>query len=929
MTISRTSESQQLETPSTASLEERISANLRIIKEITQNLTFHPKPPDHDPDKEILRSQILSIAYRGFSLPLMAEAMAISNIFLRTMIKEHKTLTLSQYNLILSSCRDLSESSGSSSTQPALRTPSLQATAETITLETTAIEKTEPVLSVPAKKRKTWRVTFAEQKEKPSEAGEKTRKTPRLSEKASAALELLLDTVALNRGLESPSTIPCPKKGSEPQHLCSICMLTMQLSKLSPSHLFSQLEFLLSYSSKEVLLEVLTNLIENKEVSITPNKTSFSYLELVYLVSDCKIGEVAQVPGRKHPSEEVELYRSMSCIIKGGTSNPLTRLITQIWNSDVEIRNKEAPLLIEEEDKKLTSILPSSLSPIFSSITQRRLQAKGREDRRYGLSPAFVKLLSNITMASLHAFKTSSLSSSYLTKTPSGELAVPRYVLKHICSLILAIHPFWRVEILPCTISHGPRETLSMTEESKKVIMPALKNFMHTNRINQPRMHYFEELSKKSTTTQPPSGALDPTQLRTMFTQAPESVLVSSLTEAREESEDSSVELEEVAGSSREVPQEQSRGKRTEKTHYLQALPEETDYPPAPQGELIELTETPSDPVMTPEALFFLLNVLKNKPDKGKVLIPCPNILQGSIFKHSCPLCIPARNLLTNKYSQVTKQLAELLKHTTEQQLLYALMTLFSAQALRELPKRIKLSNLELACLIRLCGIGDSICLPGKLNPGSQVPLYCSLNSVIQAGLQAPLTQAILELWDTSPSLPYPKEELLLSTSVIESDGSIQTYQHSALQELFTPIAQRFFSFLGSEWRRRKYSENMSPRHTKFLATLTIFSIRALQDSPLGTFFLQNSPQGPLFPRYVLDHVYCLILLANPAWRVVVLPSKASPDTVEELTFPLEDTYHLYSKLQKFTRTNRILMAGNTPFSTKKTIRGEEDPEQT
>lgn len=116
MSVSKTHDPQKALLP--LSLEDRISLNLEIIKDLARNPTFLPKPVDYDPNREILRGQMFSIMAKGVSISQLARAMAISNIYLQTIVKEGKALSKSQYDLVLASCRDLSEASGSRDLQP-------------------------------------------------------------------------------------------------------------------------------------------------------------------------------------------------------------------------------------------------------------------------------------------------------------------------------------------------------------------------------------------------------------------------------------------------------------------------------------------------------------------------------------------------------------------------------------------------------------------------------------------------------------------------------------------------------------------------------------------------------------------------------------------------------------------------------------------
>lgn len=164
-------------------------------------------------------------------------------------------------------------------------------------------------------------------------------------------------------------------------------------------------------------------------------------------------------------------------------------------------------------------------------------------------------------------------------------------------------------------------------------------------------------------------------------------------------------------------------------------------------------------------------------------------------------------------------------------------MSLFSLQSITELEKKQKFSNFEIACIIRVCGIGDEICCPGKLNPGSQVEIYCALNDAICSGLDSPEARAILEVWETPRPLPYPKQKELLYILVMESDDSVKNWTYENVEEKLRPLAQRLFSTTEEGPRRRKYLDSVPSTYLKFITNLTLFTAKALRDFPLGAPF--------------------------------------------------------------------------------------------
>ncbi|WP_213318542.1 hypothetical protein [Chlamydiifrater volucris] len=892
MSVSKTHDPQKALLP--LSLEDRISLNLEIIKDLARNPTFLPKPVDYDPNREILRGQMFSIMAKGVSISQLARAMAISNIYLQTIVKEGKALSKSQYDLVLASCRDLSEASGSRDLQPM---PSLSPSPPQISeppLGKEGEEEPKEAPPVPLKKRKTWRLLFMETavESEPST----TQQISKQMEELSASLKVLLDTVLINKGKQGSLFVKCPYRGSNEKHTCPTCKLTFSLIRLRKSHLLQQTEALLEHTSKEILLKAFVDLVEKKELFFSETKMSFSHLELAYISFECRIGEEIKLPNQKNPSEEVDLYRTMESVIRSGLNHPLTRTIKELWESDSPVFPREEPILIEEGDKSLVRATIDYLSPIFSSITQRRSQSKGRKGCQHGMSPTFSKMLSDLTLSSLQALKNSSLGAAFLTQTPSGDTVIPKQILKHVYGLILSAHPSWKVEVTPCKIAFGAKETLSLPEDSIHELLPGLRKFITLNSAQPTRIPYFRELPMRAKPKAQTSETIDIQRVQHMLAKA------ISLTQ--EEGEELQESEERVASK-----------KHAQKTRH-------TETPPSFAKETHGKEETKK----ISESLQLLLDsVLQNK-DQEYVLIKCPKITEHS-YGSTCFLCLLAYQVLAERRSQLVKQLEKLLEYTTKEKLLQSLTDLFSPESLTNLHKKKNFSNFELACIIKHCGIGNEVCDLHQLNPGSQVELYCALSKVIQQGIGSPLTQAILEIWEEDLPLTYSKQKDLLYTPIMKSDGSVQNCTYDYLKSKLSLVHQRLFSqCLKKLQKRRKILDHIPTPYLRFVINLSLFTTKALRDSSLGIPFLNQSPQGPVLPESVLEHIYCLILLSNPVRRVVVAPCKLPMEELEEFFFPEEEANVLYEKLLKFARINKFFLAGSSHFSVAKNQpKGEED----
>ncbi|WP_348660353.1 hypothetical protein [Chlamydiifrater volucris] len=349
-------------------------------------------------------------------------------------------------------------------------------------------------------------------------------------------------------------------------------------------------------------------------------------------------------------------------------------------------------------------------------------------------------------------------------------------------------------------------------------------------------------------------------------------------------------------------------GKRKEKSHHI-------DDPHLEISSSSEEEEEPST-TLTQEQLVILVKTIQHKNrERGLGQIMCPNRQSVTEGKHSCLLCQFTQQLLRGNPVVLVRQLKMLLEYTDVSKLSSALASLFAKESTHAVLEKRRLSNLEAAIIIDKCEIGDAICLPGYQNPASQLRLYQSLDNVIRQELKSPLTQAIWQAWQTDRPPFYPAPAFPRTVFIINETGHLQKLSAELLSTLFSKVAHRYFAQRKDKTSRGKLETGMPPRVSDFLADMTLATLEALKRSGVGSPFLLSSPEGPLFPWSTVDHVFSLILVSNPTWKVAVLPSKLSFKTTEELSLPEEVICMLQPSMQQFAAKNRIYLPGVTPYS--------------
>ncbi|WP_213318540.1 hypothetical protein [Chlamydiifrater volucris] len=889
-------------------LSERIQLNTRLIREIVEKPPFVPIPSTFNAEKEVLRSQLFSIAARGYSYSLISEAMVVSEIYMKTILKQNTALTESQYQMVIDRCRDLSESSGSSSSQPTLLPPASAPELEASeTLETQekgrppfgetsssamempcVLERTSSeqrlIEMLPLKKRKTWRLSFLseyEQQGKMQSTIITSKDTKSLVSPMISSLNIVLDTVIGKAKKKPPFEVICPKKGVDRKHVCPLCMLAHHvLSSKKSSVLLKQIETLLIHTTKENLLEALSTLITEKKVTPLYDKTQFSRLEMAYLIFQCKVGDALCLPGEKNPAEEAGIYMSMEKVIKDGLKSSLTQTIKTLWESFQPVAEKDLSVLVEEGDNKFQVISSSSLINTFSSLTQRRFSAVTKKELRTPLGPFYANFVAEATIRSLQALKTSPLGSAFLTPTAFQYPAIRKGVTEHVYSLILASHGSWRIEVLPSALSVTPKQTLALLSKDLSLILPSFKNFIVVNsivKIKELHLVGLEDIGEQK---------------------SPESSLHA-------------------------IEGKQKSQKRKRKIRHVEQ--EEVEQVSPSQTPISSPLHEPSASISKEEALTalsFLLDFISLNKGRRVSSVDCPS---SSEVGHTCSLCVLTKQILRRKAPLLIKQLERLLSYTTKETLINALMNLFSINILTELSERVFLSNIELAYILRDCKIGDEVALPGNQNPARLADMYFTVEKVSSSGLCDPLTKSILEIWKTSPPLSPIKSKEHPTVLAKYEDGSVKVCQKSVLQPLFTHVPHRYFERRGTLITRGKLFNTMSKKHSAFIAKLTLYTLKALENSPLGLPYIVPSSEGASFLWQTIEHVYGVILSSSTAWKVAVLASKISPRTAQDLSFSQEEISEILPALQRFTGINKIFLPGRSIFTKTKT---EEESEE-
>ncbi|WP_213318530.1 hypothetical protein [Chlamydiifrater volucris] len=470
--------------PLSTSLEEKIKSNLIALRTITLQRIYKTE------EIRSLSENLFSIRRQGFGPRTISEALAISNISLNLLLQTNQTLSESQYTRILSNCKDLKESSGSS--HEAIQTPTLTSTSA------------QEEHHLPLKKRKKTLEEFVKIIE-PSSAPElrETEKSARLltidtqqvettartHEQSSSALVFLLETIIRDhpQSNKRPSlrAIQCPEtNGEELYHSCSKCALTRKIFVSLSYTLRKQLAVLSEASSKEVVAEALLNLPFVESLENLSSRHHFTHLEIAHIIARCNIkDENICIPGRRNPATQIPLYNSLERVISSGLSHPLTQTILNIWqHSPVVARSfyEESASLLIVKDNEPQLVCTANIESLFSNIDQRYFH-KGRSKRYHtSMSQGYKTFLATIALLTLYILKNSPLGIPYLTNTAEGT-AVPWHVIDHLVCLILCSNPAWKVAVSATRASIGPSQELGFSDQEAETISRHLLRFTTAN----------------------------------------------------------------------------------------------------------------------------------------------------------------------------------------------------------------------------------------------------------------------------------------------------------------------------------------------------------------------------------------------------------------------------------------------------------------
>ncbi|WP_213357889.1 hypothetical protein [Chlamydiifrater phoenicopteri] len=851
--------------------EERIRVNYEFIHEI-----INTNPLEMLGSEGILCSQLYFVKNKGFSFRLIAEALAISNISLKLILKEQRALSESEYVALISRCHDLSEASGSGTSGTAqLEAPQLQETQEPSTSE----EVLEATL--PLKKRKLWQTastTLSTEQQQPSV----TKKVQ--PEESKEAIMLLLDSV-INFNDKDRSPVHCPQRGLQRDHVCSKCHLSLRIIKQADSQIIKQLGTFLLFTSRETLATALLSLIGKKRISSLYEKRYLTALEVAYIVHECNLGDEICLPRRRNPKAEVALYQALEDVIQTGLQHPLTKILRQLWETPSPVPRTPTTIAVKEENGSIKILSPETVHAYFSCLTLCYMPKKSGQ--KSSLSPKYLRFVAEATILSLKALLKHRRAARYVERLDADPVIFLPNTVKHVYGVMLCSHPLWKPEVLLCKAS-STRQLLTFSEEGIHKIFPSLKRFVKMNNLSEAGGHFFDE------------GA------PIIEASVPEPIVISS--------EDSDVSEEEHSSPPSEKSSEESAPKKkTHKTHHT--IPA--------TGETME-TAAEEDPERQQaiKSISFLLSALeKESPDSPPP--DCPEAKSHSPFETSCQTCYLFKLLNKKKYAKILAQIKSFLKFSSSSNILKALLNLFPEGTVSEISKRTSFSNLELSYMLRDCGVGDEVCLPDRSNPAAQADLYYTVNELILNGIEFPLTKTILEIWESSPPVLSSPREFLTPPIVVKEDGSTHVCHPPLLKPILEPLAQRYFDVREGKRKRARMLPKLSTTTINFVAKVTMFTIRAMEKSTSGKTFLRPSSSGLLCPWKVMEHIFCLILSAHPLWKLSVLPSKIHPEGVQELSFPEEEIDFIFSRLQRFALQNHIFLSGSSILGSHMTLSDE------
>ncbi|WP_213357890.1 hypothetical protein [Chlamydiifrater phoenicopteri] len=872
MSISRPSGTEHLEQQPSASLLDKIQANILLIQEITKAPPFFPPTEKFDTELEILRSQIFSIQSYGYNLKLIAEAMAISGIYMRTMIAEHCAMTRAQYYTVLSCCLDLSESSGSSSSQ-----------------QKAAIEATKgKEASLPIKKRA---LRLVEEAESEDPEAKRIREEGLLTQ----SLMFLFTTIKKNRGIKAPYLVDCPKGRSEPSkpHLCDMCSLAKNVIFHGRQKMITQLEMLLGELTEQTLLEAMLDLLREQKLPNLQEAPHLSHLEAAFLIVKCKAEEIFLPPERPCSSKLLNFYQMMKSVVSMGTTHPLTKLVMQLWSSSTKLTHLAETVLAINSKGDVCILSTSLFQPTISQLLHRRFFAGGTVVTK-PFSLNYSAFLAKLIMSTLQALLASSESEAFVATTNFGKKALLWTTVNHVLGIIFTSNGEWRLELPSSKLCPGPSEEIRFPKESLDLLFKHQQLFVEVNQITHPQ----------TIPLYPPIHEL-PEECCLL-----ESPLSPPASPQPQEPSAAPQEPTPTAGESQESVEETSAApptvslKHKQKRRHIEQQSQEG--PEEPSVVETESTSTPSQGNLHRQMVMFLLEmVLANKERKFSPEIRCPNSTRASSFHHICSQCFLAKRVFLQKRLKIVSQLETLLEHTDKNTLANVMFKLPFGRSGMALFEKEKLSPLDTTYIIFGCKIGEGMRAPGKKNPELLAGLFYSMEKIILDGPNHPTTVLIKNLWlQATESLTFARMKKNLKVLTIKG-GAIKPLTITEISACFNDIELQHFQ-LYREKLVRKNKKPMSQAQINFLGYLALFTLYSLMNFDGAKEHITETPSGAAISWAIVQHVCSLILSINPRWKVSVTPNKASLGDLQDIGFPDQDAQPLYQALLNFAEKNSI-----------------------
>ncbi len=819
----------------------------------------------------VIHSQIHSLVSKGFGMPLIAQAIVVTNISLKTLLKENRSLTAAELNLVLSSCKDLTEASGSSSSSQQI-----------LSEEKPQTPQESPRL--PLKKRPLKHLEQFEVVEVPAEAPPPKKKHSE-EESLAKSLQFLLTTIRENRYQKVPYPVYCPEASREQaaMHRCEICSLTKNIIEEQNHYLIFQMEQLTEHAHLQDVVKAAVELINSGKITSLQKGSRLSYLEAAHLVVKCRLENKLFLADRPISQKLLAIYQATKDVASMGINHPLTKFVIQLWNSPEKLT--PAQTILAADDKGNASLLSIPLFlPTFSALHQRRFFAGGSSSAR-PLSIYLSLFLSELTMATLHAIISSPQNELYVTTTRFGKKAILWRTVNHVLGLILASSSDWHLETPSSKLNFGVPEDLRFPSEDLNIVSQSQQSFIRTNQILQTRMAQslpsVENLPVESLLLN--SSSIHGTTLATQAAPAT---------------------LEEAPPAT--PPASSTPLKHQQKTHHVELTTAGMGHAPSEESGPASSSPTQEELLQRQSVAFLLKMIVLNKQRKIDPIIPCPNDSSGGSLHHICPLCFLTKILFCKRRLRIVNQIEILLQHTTETALVDTMMNLPLGRTILTLSEQELLLPLDLVYIVAKCKIGEAMQLPGKRNPTDLIDLYYSTEKLILEGPSNPTTTLISNLWEqTTPEVVQSIRKKNTFPVRIFKDGALQSLSLRQLSDLFSGLEIQFFQRY-KEKMIRKQKGSMGKPYVKFFSTLASSTLHALIDLEEAKSYLVDSPEGPAVPWELAQHVCGLMLSINPTWKLSITLCKASLGDSQELSLQEEVATPLFQNLLKFSEKHSM-----------------------